>query len=140
VTAPQPTHLAPRELELPAGLVGLPDAVRFRLESWGDDDSPFGLLQSLDDPDLAFVVVAPELFFPDYAPEVPDDVVAALELQEATDIALLAIVTVGDPVERSTANLLGPLVVDLATGRAAQAVLSPEEHEPRVPLLAASGG
>lgn len=122
-------------LEVPAGLVGLPDATRFELRPWGGDDSPFGLLQSLDDPDLAFVVVQPELFHPGYAPDLGDEVVEALELASADDAALLVIVTVGQPVDRSTVNLLGPLVVNRRTGRAAQAVLSPDEHSARHPLL-----
>jgi flagellar assembly factor FliW len=128
----------PVEVELPAGLVGIPAARRFQLARWGGPDSPYALLRSLEVEDLEFVVVPPAPFFPDYAPVVDDDVVADLELSSADDAVVLVIVTVGDPVERSTANLLGPIVVNRSTRRGAQVVLSPEEHDPRHPLLAAA--
>ena len=96
------------------------------------------MFRCTDIDDLEFVVVPPGPFFPDYAPEVDDDVVDALELTSADDAVVLVIVTVADPVDRSTANLLGPIVVNRRTHRGAQVVLSPEEHDPRRPLLAAN--
>jgi flagellar assembly factor FliW len=126
------------DLELPSGLVGIPAARRFALARWGGPDSPYALLRSVDIDDLEFVVVPPTSFFPEYAPVLDDDVAAELELTSADDAVVLVIVTVGDPVERSTANLLGPIVVNRTTLRGAQVVLSPEDHDPRHPLLAAA--
>jgi flagellar assembly factor FliW len=122
-------------LDLPAGLVGVPEAQRFSLSRWGGDDSPYALLRALDADDLEFVVVPPSVFFPDYAPVVDDELVADLDLQTADDAVVLVIVTIADPVHRSTANLLGPIVVNRHTHRAAQAVLSPDEHDARHPLV-----
>ena len=93
-------------LTFPAGLIGFPQAQRFVLVEWGGDDSPFRLLRSLDDEGLAFVVVPPDLFFPDYEPE--------LEVGEHD--VVLVIVTVPDRVQDATANLLGPLVIDVTAG------------------------
>lgn len=122
-------------LEMPAGLVGLPDARSFTLARWGGADSPFAMLRSRQDPDLEFVVVPPTVFFPSYAPEVDDELVADLELTSADDAIVLVLVTVADPVSRSTANLLGPIVVNRHTHRAAQAVLSPDDHDLHQPLV-----
>lgn len=122
-------------LEVPSGLVGVPEAQRFALTRWGGEDSPYALMRALDADGLEFVVVPPSVFFPDYAPVVDDDLVAHLELRSADDAVVLVIVTVADPVERSTANLLGPIVVNRHTHRAAQAVLSPDEHDARQPLV-----
>lgn len=127
------------DLELPLGLVGLPDLTRFRLSGWGGEEGPFGLLESADDPELAFVVVPPAVFFPDYRPEVPEEVAATIDLEPEDEATLLVIVTVAKPVEGSTANLLGPVVVNPRSGKAAQAVLSPEHHAARTPLLATAG-
>jgi flagellar assembly factor FliW len=127
-------------LEVPEGLVGMPDLRHFSLSRWGGDESPYALLRCLDEEGLEFVVVPPTLFFPDYEPVVDDDLVAQLELTGADDAVVLVIVTIGDPVDRSTANLLGPIVVNRHTHKAAQAVLSPDEHDARRPLLAGSAG
>lgn len=122
-------------LELPAGLVGVPEAQQFSLTRWGGPDSPYAMLRALDADGLEFVVVPPGLFFPDYEPVVDDELVDDLGLRGADDALVLVIVTVGDPIERSTANLLGPIVVNRHTRRAAQAVLSPDDHDARQPLL-----
>ncbi len=123
-------------VELPSGLVGLPEAQRFSLTRWGGEDSPYALMRALDAEGLEFVVVPPAVFFPDYEPEVDDELVEHLELHSADDAVVLVIVTVADPVDRSTVNLLGPIVINRHTHRAAQAVLSPDEHDARRPLVA----
>jgi flagellar assembly factor FliW len=122
-------------LEVPNGLVGVPEAQRFSLTRWGGADSPYATLKALDAEGLEFVVVPPSAFFPDYAPVVDDDLAERLDLHEAGDAVVLVIVTIGDPVIDSTANLLGPIVVNRHTNQAAQAVLSPDEHDPRRPLV-----
>lgn len=117
------TEQALPELEFAAGLPGFPEAHRFVLVRLGDPDSPFSILRSLDQPDLEFVVAPPGIFFPDYEPEIDDSVAGRLSLQSADDALLLVIVTVAEQPSKSTANLLGPIVVNRHTRSAAQAVL-----------------
>jgi flagellar assembly factor FliW len=123
------------ELHFAAGLPGFPDHRRFSLVWWGDEDGPFSILVSLDDPRLEFLVVPPGLFFPDYEPELDDDVAERLGLESADDALLLVIVTVGDDPSAATANLLGPVVVNRHTREAVQAVLVEGDHSLRAPLL-----
>jgi flagellar assembly factor FliW len=127
------------ELHFAGGLPGFPDARRFVLVRLGDDLSPFSVLRSLDDgTDLEFVVTHPSLFFPDYEPEIDDDTANRLELKSADDALLLVIVTVADPVAASTANLLGPIVVNRHSRAAAQAVLSNSGYATREALISSS--
>lgn len=136
--------LAPRggtdlpELRFPGGLPGFPDLERYALVQWGDESSPFSLLRSLESDELSFVVVPPALFFPDYAPEIADDTVAEIGIGSADDAMLLVIVTVREPVTESTANLLGPLVVNVNTLEGIQAVLDPERYSAVAPLAPGS--
>lgn len=128
-----------QEIRLEEGLVGFSTARRFALVRWGDDpETFFSVLRSLDEPDLELVVVPPNVFFPDYAPEIDDAVAATVGLTDAADALLLAVVTVGERPELCTANLLGPVIVNLKTLRGVQAVLSPERYSARQPLVAAS--
>jgi flagellar assembly factor FliW len=113
-------------LRFPQGLVGFDGRHEYVLEQWGGADSPFSLLRCVDDPELAFVVVPPGLFFPDYEPE----------LEVGDDDVVLVIVTVPDRAQDATANLLGPVVIDTRTGVASQAVLAPERWPSRRPLVA----
>ena len=128
------------ELHFASGLPGFPDVRRFVLVRVGDELSPFSVLRSLDEgtADVEFVVTHPGLFFPDYAPEIDDDIAERLELKSADDALLLVIVTVTEPVAASTANLLGPIVVNRHTRAAAQAVLGNSGYATREALVSTS--
>ena len=123
-------------ITFPDGLVGFAGPQRFVLTPWGGTDSPFALLRCIDDDGLAFVVVPPAVFFPDYEPEIDDATAALAGLTAADDAVVLVIVTVPDRVQDATANLLGPLVVNTTTRVGVQAVLSPEQWPSRRPLVA----
>jgi flagellar assembly factor FliW len=131
-----PHHDDLPELYFAGGLPGFPYARRFVLVRFGDELSPFSVLRSLDAAaDLEFVVTHPGLFFPDYAAEIDDDTAGRLALKSADDALLLVIVTVTDPVAASTANLLGPIVVNRHTRAAAQAVLGASGYHTREALV-----
>lgn len=125
------------QIHFAEGLPGFPDHREFVLVRWGDDESPFSLLRSTDD-EVAFVVVPPAIFFPDYAPVIDDETADVIGAQRAEDVLLLVIVTVREPIDRSTANLLGPVLVNLTTLRGVQAVLDPDSYSSSTPLIAAN--
>ena len=125
------------ELVFDSGLPGFNEARRFTLVRIGGEDSLFSMLRSADDSGLEFVVVPPEMFFPEYAPEIDDDVALRLGLDSAEDALLLVIVTIVEPLAGSTANLLGPIVVNRRTRQAVQAVLDPGSYSTREALLPA---
>ena len=89
-------------------------------------------LQSLEDPALRFLVMSPVPFFPDYAPEVSDDVVADLQITSSEDVIVLLVLNAGDSLDTTTANLMAPVVVNTATLRASQVILD----DPTLPLAA----
>ena len=118
-----------------AGLPGFPGAHRFRLMPWGDEAGPFSLLVSLDDEDLVFVVSTPDVFFPDYLPEIDGSTAQRLGILSPADAAVYVIVTPGPTPSETTANLLGPLIVSRRTRLAAQVVLESTRWEMRTPLV-----
>ena len=87
-----------------------------------NDDGLLYAFTSIQDPELRFLVAPPEPFFPDYAPEIENEVFSALNTRDADRLLLLTVITAG--VEETTANLLAPIVVDRDTMRAMQVVLS----------------
>ncbi|WP_230860151.1 flagellar assembly protein FliW [Actinoplanes aureus] len=84
---------------------------------------------SLDNPDLRFLVAPPEPFFPDYAPEIENEVFAALNTKDPDRLLLLTVITAG--TDETTANLLAPIVVDRDSMRAMQVVLSGSSYPVR---------
>ncbi len=118
-------------IEMPDGLLGFEDRKRFVLIP-ADDLGAYSWLHSVDDAALAFLVVVPHFFFPDYEPEVPEAEAEAIELTDADDAQLLCLVSITD--DDITANLLGPVVVNVARQLARQVVLADQGFEARSPI------
>lgn len=122
------------ELVFPTGLPGFPGERRFALVRWGAFEGPYSLMVDLDDPDVRFLVMPPYVFFPDYVVDLDDAIAAKIHLDKAENCLLLVIVTLGSRPEDATANLLGPVVVNLETREGVQAVLAESGYSTRVPL------
>ncbi len=121
-------------VEFPRGLVGFSAARRFELVEL-DGLAPFMKLRSLDEAGLGFVVVPPGRYFPDYLVELDQDTAALLGLGRPEDAATLLIVTVPRSVGPPAVNLLGPIVLNPFSGRAAQVVQLGAEYAVSVPLV-----
>ncbi len=124
-------------LTFPSGILGFPDWTRYVLLDH-DTDAPFKWLQCVEQPDLAFVVLDPVLFKPDYQVSIPADAMTEVEGREGDDVSVVTILTIpSDDPTRVTANLRGPLLMNLRTRRCKQLVLS-EDIPTRYPLFAPS--
>lgn len=121
-------------LDFAGSLAGFPAARRFALVRVVPESGVLFRLTCLDVDDLEFVVAAPFPFFADYAPEIDDATAERLELTDAADAILLVLLTVGDSMASTTANLFAPLVVNIRTRQAAQAVLTNSDYSLREPL------
>lgn len=92
-------------------------------------------LQSVVPDGPRFLAVPAQPFFPDYAPALPAGACAELGLDGIGDAQVLCLVTVlGGDVTTATANLRAPVVVNPATGRARQVVLTDGSLPIRRPL------
>ncbi|MGQ0632583.1 MAG: flagellar assembly protein FliW [Sporichthyaceae bacterium] len=111
-------------LEFVTPLAGFSAHRRFVLAELEPAGGPLHALRSVEDPALRFLVVPPGLFFPDYVPEISDADAQQLGLTDASDALLLVIVTSGATVAEATANLLAPVVVNVANRRAAQVMVA----------------
>lgn len=118
-------------IELVHPLPGFPEQTRFALVQL-DDEGVLCQLRSLEDPNLRFLVVPPVPFFPDYAPEVSDEVVADLQITSAADVVVLLVLNAGESLDTTTANLLAPVLINTVTLRASQVILD----DPSLPLAA----
>ena len=117
-------------IELPSGLIGFPELKRYVLLDH-DKESPFKWLQSLDDPAIAFVLINPLLFKPDYTIEVTEAEVADMELKSEEDAVISVIITIPTNPQNMTANLKAPLVFNLQNRKGKQLVLSHSAYTTR---------
>ncbi|HVK28355.1 MAG TPA: flagellar assembly protein FliW [Nocardioides sp.] len=124
-------------IELAHPMPGFPDDARFALVRLDEDGVLHGF-RSLDSEDLQFVVVPPAPFFPDYTPEIADEVVTELGIapEDAGDVLVLLVVRAGASLADTTVNLRAPLVVNPATRRASQVILEDADLPLAAPLVA----
>ena len=118
-----------RVISMTSPFPGFPESKRFILLP-NKPDSPFMWLQSLDAPDLAFVIVQADFLEIDYAPPIPTGVQEELHIETKNDQEILLILTIpqGKPQEM-TANLLGPVVINTKERLARQIVLDPNKYD-----------
>ncbi|RMH08892.1 MAG: flagellar assembly protein FliW [Nitrospirae bacterium] len=116
-----------------SGLIGFSDYTKFVLLE-GSAGLSYQWLQSVDDGNLAFVVVEPGLIKPNYEIRIQDDALREIAYQAGDTIGVLAIVTIprGHP-EKATVNLQGPLVLNVTKRKGKQIILN-ESYPLRYPL------
>jgi flagellar assembly factor FliW len=97
-------------LLFPEGVIGFPAQRHWVLLREGKSPT-FGWLQSISDPELAFAVVTPTAYAPDYQLRFHRDEVATLPWSVTDETLVLAIVSRND--DYLTINLKAPLLINL---------------------------
>jgi flagellar assembly factor FliW len=126
-----------RIINLPKGLLGFPNYTQFALIQTGDENY-FFWLQSVDEPNLAFVVTDPAIFFRDYEVPIREETQAELQLTDPRAAQVFVICNKVD--EWLTGNLLGPIVINAGNRIASQVVLTEKKWTTRQPLMKLAGG
>jgi len=126
-------------IQFPEGVLGFPEDQRYLLLEHDAENSPFKWLQSVDSPDLAFIVVDPLLLRTDFAVMIDSDTARIIGLDDAAESACMAIINVpdGNP-GHMTANLKAPLVVNPALRLGRQIIIGSQNFsisEPVFPRL-----
>jgi flagellar assembly factor FliW len=94
-----------------------------------DDLAPFLWLQSTEDANVAFLVMNPVTFFPDYRIEINSQEIAELEVADPGTVETYVILTVQKKSQDITANLQGPILINSRNNRGKQLVLVNSKYE-----------
>ena len=94
------------------GIIGFENYYRFVILDFLKD-SQFRWLQSLNDPEVAFVICDPWYFFRDYNFELSDEYQNELEIESLDDIVAVAISTIPTDITKTTLNLISPIIINL---------------------------
>jgi len=126
---------ADKVITMTSPFLGFPESRRFVLRPHGQD-SPFMWLQSLDNPNLAFVVLHAASFLPAYQPHIPAFALKELGSPAQGQLEIFTILTIPtNSPEKMTANLLAPVAINLARRLAKQILLDPLHHDPCWPVF-----
>ena len=119
-------------LHFPAGLIGLPKLRHFIVMP-NKKQGPLFWIQSVDEPDIAFVLTDPTNFFRDYQLIPEDSERESLLLEENDEHFILSVVTV-PPDQKITLNLAAPILFAPKANRAIQVILENSNYSSKTPL------
>jgi len=123
-----------QKIVFPQGLLGfesLKDYIILDAER-----QPFYWLQSIDVEQVAFILVNPFLFRPDYEVNISNEELAEIGIHSPQKALIFSIVTVPQDGGPMTANLQGPLVINRDSGTGKQAVLSDSRWKTKHDIMA----
>lgn len=122
---------------IPDGIIGFSGYTKYA-ELHFLEGSPLRLLQSLEARDLAFFVIDPFLFKPDYRINVSTADLAIVKAETPAGLRILTIVTIPEDPYEMTANLQGPLIVNPETHLSTQVVNHDKDYTTKYRILSSS--
>jgi flagellar assembly factor FliW len=134
------TRFGPLEVEhgaivhFPMGLLGFERFARWLVID-SDAVAPMRWLQCVDAPEVALLIVEPQLFFADYVPTLSAEDRDFLQLASLDELVVACVVVVPDDPSQMTINLLGPLALNAEKRVGKQLVLAESQFSARQRLL-----
>ncbi|MEW6041524.1 MAG: flagellar assembly protein FliW [Elusimicrobiota bacterium] len=109
------------------GIPGFDNYKRYVLASV-EEQKPFEWLICVDNKDIRFVVINPLLFKSDYDPKIDKSQIEDLEIKGKDDLLIFVIVTLAKKILESTANLMGPLFINVKKKVGKQIIVDDERY------------
>lgn len=113
-------------ITLETGMIGFPDLQKFALifdEEKEKKESSIMWLQSIDEPEIAFPVMHPDVVTEDYKPTVTDEVLEPLGELHEENIYMLVTVTASSDVKNTSVNLKAPIIINTDTRVGSQIIV-----------------
>ncbi|MCL1958628.1 MAG: flagellar assembly protein FliW [Spirochaetes bacterium] len=123
-----------QKVSIPQGLFGFEEYVEYVLLD--SENPPFLWLQSVDEKEIAFVLINPFLFRKDYEANITNEELAEIGIKSSDNALVFVIVTIPQDGGPMTANLQGPLIINKENMTGMQAILSDTKWKTRHDIMA----
>ncbi|MHC4885373.1 MAG: flagellar assembly protein FliW [Planctomycetota bacterium] len=121
-------------ISFPEGVVGFKESTRFVIFDCGDE-GVFEWLQSVDNPEVAFVICEAQMIKPDYRVMIGKKEMGELEAESLDELLTCLILCIPEDPTKMTANLLGPIVFNTEKRLGMQLVLMNPDYSTRYPVF-----
>ncbi|MBR6193642.1 MAG: flagellar assembly protein FliW [Treponema sp.] len=109
-------------IKIPSGLFGFEDYTDFAL--YDSPYPPFVWMQSIQEKNLAFLMIDPFLVCDEYETDIDDRELQKIGISDPAQVLVMALVTVPGNGQPVTANLLGPVIINKKTKTGMQVILN----------------
>lgn len=116
------------------GIPGFKDLNKFVIAGIEGNDV-FKLLQSIENPDIALVIVSPFDVMKEYEVELNEEVTKELSIKKPEDVVLYNVVTVNSDVKKITANFMAPIVINITNNYGEQLILEKSNYKIKQPIF-----
>ena len=122
-----------QKIYFPSGILGFENLKYYVLLD--SKQQPFYWLQSMDVAEIAFVLIDPLVFRPDYRLDVLKEELEEISIEKKEDILCFAIVTIPENLSLMTANLQGPVMINRTTRVGRQSINTDPRWKVRHPIM-----
>jgi len=123
-----------QKVVFPSGLFGFENYQEYVILD--AEQQPFFWLQSVDSEAIAFVLINPFLFRPDYEMDIHNEDVVPIGITDPAKALIFSIVTIPGDGSPMTANLQGPLIINRENHQGIQAVLTDSRWKTKHDIVA----
>jgi len=117
-------------IEFEYGIPGFENLRKFALLQ-PESSFPIMWLVSLEDKQVAFPVISPQLIRSDYEIILPKDISEYLQLEKPEDAVVISILTIPQNKEDITINLAAPIIISLNNNKGIQLLIENTEYKIR---------
>lgn len=121
-------------INFPKGILGFSQLTRYVILG-KKEFIPFKWIQSVEDPNVAFLIIDPLQLFQNFKLEINEKELEELKYTNSRDLVTYVIVTVPPDASLASADLLGPLVINPKKRLAKQAVMPDSPYTTKHYLL-----
>jgi flagellar assembly factor FliW len=121
-------------IHFPNGLPGFESARKFIIMSV-PEHQPFHWMECVDGNNIRFAVINPLSFRPNYQPKIKKEEIASLNIEDPKELLLYVIVTLRKPLVESTANLMGPLFINIKQRIGKQIIIENDSYSLRERII-----
>lgn len=112
-------------IEFSDGLIGFSQFKKYVIIQQ-EENNPFVWLQSVENPELAFVIIEPHIFHPQYTVQISPEELSILRSEKIEDFKVFVLVVIPEDPTQMRANLQGPIIINYKNNLARQLILSEE--------------
>jgi len=121
-------------ITFPSGIPGFEKSRTFVIVTI-PEYAPFEWLVSVEGAPLRFAIINPLIFEPSYEPGMVKEQLLDLQIEKPDDILMYTIVTVKDNPLESTANLVGPLIINRVKRIGKQIIVDDDRYTTQEPII-----
>ncbi|MCB9512677.1 MAG: flagellar assembly protein FliW [Deferribacteres bacterium] len=117
----------------PQGLLGYERQKHYILVE-REEHQPFLWMLNTEDTNLNFLIIDPQVFYPEYEPNISKRDLNELQIDNPQSLFMYIIITLDQDIHKSTGNLSAPILLNMTKRIGKQLVLLDDKYSTKYPI------